>query len=63
MQEFPPSLVHNYYWEPRTEGNFTLDSCYHYDSFMFVCVMGVETAVRIRMAVGVTQIMLGVMCL
>jgi hypothetical protein len=39
---------------PCTEGNETLESCYHYDYFMFGRVTGMKSAGKIIMAVSVT---------
>jgi hypothetical protein len=61
--EFPPLNCAPTTGSPCTEGNTTLESCYHYDSFMFGCVTGMKTAGRIRMAVRVPGIMLDVICL
>jgi hypothetical protein len=61
--EFPPPNYTQTTGSPCTEGNTTLESCYHYDSFMFGHVTGMKTAGRSRMAVSVTEIMLDVIFL
>jgi hypothetical protein len=60
-QEVPPPNCTPATGSPCTGGNTTLGSCYHYDSFISVCVTGLKTAGRIRMAVSVMKIMLDMM--
>jgi hypothetical protein len=57
-------LEHKYHSiQCNSEGYATLESCYHYDSFMFGLVTGMKTAGRIIMAVSVTGTMLDVISL
>jgi len=62
-QEVPPPNCTPTTGSLCSEGNATLESSYHYDSFMIGCVAGLKTAGKIRMAVRVTWILLDVICL